>query len=368
MDQPNNNTYNKINTGVNICGFTCGGFGISVIATSIISALDRLRVPYIINSFIPPSHTGINNKKSIKQKYQSNIICCNPDTLKLLPSNYLSNKYNIGIWSWELETIPDNWKYQARLFDEIWVISDFMYNSLSKIIPNKIKKINIPIANRDILDKQTCKNIVNIESDEFLCLFIFDYLSDQNRKNPEAVIETFKKCFNNNEKCKLIIKSQNGNNVDLKLIESYINGDNRIIHISDFYNFDDTNILLNAADVYISLHRSEGLGLTLMESIILEKPVLCTNYSGNIDFCKKEWCMLVDYDIVNVHQSSLYNNLLGKHQHKFWADPIIKDAIKKLLIIYNNQEEYIEKSKIGKEWILKNYNISILEKQIYYSI
>jgi hypothetical protein len=37
----------------------------------------------------------------------------------------------------------------------------------------------------------------------------------------------------------------------------------------------------------------------MMEAIDLEIPVVCTNYSGNLDFCF-EGCELVDYDLVNV--------------------------------------------------------------------
>ena len=42
--------------------------------------------------------------------------------------------------------------------------------------------------------------------------------------------------------------------------------------------------LISLTDCYISLHRSEGFGLTLAEAMSLEKPVIATAYSGNLDF------------------------------------------------------------------------------------
>jgi glycosyltransferase involved in cell wall biosynthesis len=59
--------------------------------------------------------------------------------------------------------------------------------------------------------------------------------------------------------------------------------------------------LLNAADCYVSLHRSEGLGLGLAESMFLGKPVIGTAYSGNCQFMTEENSCLVRYALVPVN-------------------------------------------------------------------
>ena len=46
--------------------------------------------------------------------------------------------------------------------------------------------------------------------------------------------------------------------------------------------------LMAHADCYISLHRAEGLGLTMAEAMSLGKPVIATAYSGNMDFMTPE--------------------------------------------------------------------------------
>ena len=63
---------------------------------------------------------------------------------------------------------------------------------------------------------------------------------------------------------------------------------------------DDTLALLDLADCYASLHRAEGLGLGLAESMLMGKPVVATNYSGNLDFMTADTAYLVDYDLVPV--------------------------------------------------------------------
>ena len=39
-----------------------------------------------------------------------------------------------------------------------------------------------------------------------------------------------------------------------------------------------------ACDAYVSLHRSEGTGLTITDAMALGKPVIATGWSGNMDF------------------------------------------------------------------------------------
>jgi len=114
---------------------------------------------------------------------------------------------------------------------------------------------------------------------------------------------------------------------------------------------------MNSCDVYISLHRSEGLGLTLLESILLEKPTVCTNYSGNVDFCLPDWSELVEFRLVKVDEKSIYYRMIGENEDIYWAEPDIDDASKKLYKVYNNLNEYEKRAKEGKKWILENYDI-----------
>ena len=54
------------------------------------------------------------------------------------------------------------------------------------------------------------------------------------------------------------------------------------------YSFDDVLALMEACDVYVSLHRSEGLGLAMAEAMLMGKPVVATGYSGNTEFMNEE--------------------------------------------------------------------------------
>jgi hypothetical protein len=58
--------------------------------------------------------------------------------------------------------------------------------------------------------------------------------------------------------------------------------------------------LQRVCDAYVSLHRSEGLGLGMAECMAQGKPVIATAYSGNLEFMTESNSCLVDYALVPV--------------------------------------------------------------------
>ena len=46
--------------------------------------------------------------------------------------------------------------------------------------------------------------------------------------------------------------------------------------------------LVDACDAYVSMHRAEGFGRTLAEGMLLGKPVVGTDFSGNTDFLTQD--------------------------------------------------------------------------------
>ena len=71
----------------------------------------------------------------------------------------------------------------------------------------------------------------------------------------------------------------------------------------------------------LSLHRSEGFGRGIAEALLLEKPVIVTGYSGNMDFTNPQNACLVDYQLVDVGPDE-YPHAAGQR----WADPDLEQA------------------------------------------
>ena len=86
-------------------------------------------------------------------------------------------------------------------------------------------------------------------------------------------------------------------------------------------NRDEIYKFLGQSDCFVSLHRSEGFGLAIAEAMLLGKPVITTNWSGNTDFCDSENTFLVEYDLIKLVQD------YGPYKKgQIWADPSVEHA------------------------------------------
>ena len=60
--------------------------------------------------------------------------------------------------------------------------------------------------------------------------------------------------------------------------------------------------LMSSCDAYVSLHRSEGIGLTIADAMGLGKPVIATGWSGNTDFMDVSNAFPVGYRLVDARR------------------------------------------------------------------
>jgi len=157
-----------------------------------------------------------------------------------------------------------------------------------------------------------------LSPDEFVFLFSFDFNSFVARKNPEAVIAAFRRAFADGTRgVRLLIKSTNGERFRDRLdaLRRDVADDPRIEVRDAFLTREEMFGLQNVADCYVSLHRSEGYGLGMAESMYLGKPVIATRYSGNLDFMDDENSLLVDFNMVPLRRGD-YPYWKGQS----WAD------------------------------------------------
>jgi glycosyltransferase involved in cell wall biosynthesis len=84
---------------------------------------------------------------------------------------------------------------------------------------------------------------------------------------------------------------------------------------------DDVYTLEALCDAFVSLHRSEGFGLGLAESMFLGKPVIGTNWSGNRDFMDAKNSCPVDVSLVPIEEDH------GPYRKgQLWAEADIDQA------------------------------------------
>ena len=91
--------------------------------------------------------------------------------------------------------------------------------------------------------------------------------------------------------------------------------------------------ILAASDCYISLHRSEGLGLPMAEAMYLAKPVIATAYGGNSDFMNANNSLPLRYELVELDRD------YGPYEKgSVWAEPDVGQAAELMRWVYENRE------------------------------
>ncbi|WP_379966129.1 glycosyltransferase [Epilithonimonas sp. UC225_85] len=332
-----------VNYGINILGFINKQFGLGEGARANIRALKTTDVPFVINDFNADISKYITDSKenseeiSTRNPYNVNLIQINIDKLFSLMDNsdksYFSGKYNIAFWAWELENFPEESKVFFSLFNEIWVPSNFCAEAISKISPIPVIKImhSIEIENISYGRKD-----FDLPEDKFIFMTMFDYYSSIKRKNPIATIDAYEKSFGkNNPDVLLLIKTSISKEFpnDKKLLTDRIGDNKSIIVIEEILERDKLYGLMNCCDCFVSLHRSEGFGLTMAEAMYLGKPVIATAYSANNEFMNINNSFPVKYKLVKTGDQYYFST-----EKDIWADADIQHAAEQMSLVYNKEE------------------------------
>jgi len=91
--------------------------------------------------------------------------------------------------------------------------------------------------------------------------------------------------------------------------------------ISDDLTAPELRSLLLGAVGYVSLHRSEGLGINIFDAMAHGVPAIATGYGGNAEFLPKDYPLSVTSELTLVgHGNSPYP------PESLWADPNLSHA------------------------------------------
>jgi glycosyltransferase involved in cell wall biosynthesis len=240
--------------------------------------------------------------------------------------------YRIGNWYWELETVPPQFVVHARQLDEVWAPSRFIAQALQPVLPVPVIDLHPGVRIPDPADLGRAH--FGLDATQFLFAFAFDLASTLDRKNPLGLIRAFRRAFGPDEPVALVIKVSHGELYPedrQKLLRAA--QDAGVTVIDAVLPRDTSFALLNVCDCYVSLHRSEGFGLSLAEAMLLGKPVIATGYSGNLDFMGPDNSLLVDYRLVPIGRDVRTYAIPGGT----WAEPSTEHAARHMRWVYENR-------------------------------
>lgn len=326
----------SLSPGINLVGFAFGEFGLAEILRALARACELGDIPFVVNDL----DTRLNTRQADRRmtthvstdiRHSVSLMCVNPDVLAaarpLLERTHSAGGRVVGYWFWELETFPPAWAPALDTVDELWCATEFIATTLRRATDKPVVKI--PPALEIALRRPYRRAEFSLPEHRFLFLFTFDYNSFVGRKNPEGVIAAFRSAFPpERDDVGLIVKSVNGVHRPDRVasIRRLIGGDPRIHHLDAFLDRDQSYGLISVSDAYVSLHRSEGLGLGLAEAMALRKPTIATGYSGNLEFMDESNSLLVAHRLVPVAPGEY----LFDDPRFVWAEPDVDDAARKM--------------------------------------
>lgn len=324
---------------------------------------------YDVTSYSAFSETNAYKMNEIKTSPLSNIysrdsnhsahIFCLPafDFIGIFmredPRIFLS-KPIILFTQWELKSFPKEAEIIEILCDKIFCISNFCSKSISEILNNKslVETIEQPITPAVL--KGLNRKHFQLNNSDFIFYVGFDRNSSCTRKNPLGAIEAFQRAFPVNEdvKVKLIIKVI-GNQSSEQWNECLRRAlcDTRIIIFDKILLKDELNDLMNCCDCVVSLHRAEGFGRVLAEAMLLNKPVIGSAYSGNLDFMNNKNSFLISGKEVPIFKGEYIF-----YKNNVWFSPNIDECASIMRYLCNNPKKYKHIYSKNAQFIEKKYS------------
>ena len=256
------------------------------------------------------------------------VLHVNPPLLPLvlarLPRTVVRNRHRVGFWSWELQVAPTEWLLGARFVHAAWAPSSFTADALGGLLAQPIPVVRHPIAADPLVPAPVGRAELGLPPTAVVVLTSFNLASSFVRKNPLAAIAAFRAAFGDRTDRILALKVMNGDHfpVDFAQLSAAIAGAPNIRLITQVLSRPDSLALTAAADIVLSLHRSEGFGLVLAEAMLLGKPVVATDWSGALEFMDDSCAGLVRSRLVPVRDPRGVYSVRGA----LWAEPDIGHA------------------------------------------
>jgi len=332
------------NVGVNLVGWFKAQLGIGESVRLAAKALQTTNihsafVPLKVNCLSKHGDTTYDHLLADKNPYPINIFHIDapqsPEIDEAHGPRFRRNRRNIAYWAWELPEFPDSWIQYFSYFDEVWTPSEFVTRALSAKSP--VPVITVPHCIEFDRPKDVKRSAFNLPENQFLFLFAYDLNSYQERKNPGATIRAFKEAFSGADQADvgLVIKihSVENNQRDYDNLLSQLEGIKNIHLIDQILSREDVYKLMSVCDCYVSLHRSEGFGLTVAESMYLGKPVIATHWSATSEFLNTDCGLPVNFELIKLEHT------FGPYEKgQTWAEPNISHAAEQMQKIKNNPE------------------------------
>lgn len=354
-----------------VVGYLGGDFGLGVAARNSVRALEASRrlAATISVEERPPESTGdylrhiLGRASGPASERTPRTIESSEPLVTLFQMNPLEIAWHTSQWRpgvepgsrhvcvpfWEMPLVPRAWGPMLGAMDAVLAPTRFVQAACAHVVgPDRV--MHYPQAVFLPEGVKPDRDAWGLPGGHVAFVVSFDVGSDIDRKNPWTSVDAFQAAFPAEKDVLLVVKTKPWANVpqfvtQLEALRARVTGDERIRIVDRTLSYAEVLSLYASCDVMLSLHRSEGLGLHLMEAMSLGKVVVATGWSGNMDFMTEENSVPVPYRMVPVRTDHPhYLSEVGRPGQE-WAEASVDEAVVRLRAL---REDATRRRRLGE--------------------
>ncbi|WP_158879955.1 glycosyltransferase [Amycolatopsis anabasis] len=343
--------------GVNVAGYLTAELGLGEMGRIVHRVVRESGVPVVSvveeHSLTKTVRTALDHPDTAgRPRFPVSVLAVNSDYTALLLNSHPEvghHRYRIGLWAWELEEFPETMHAGFAHVDEVWTVSEFARRSIAAHSPVPVKVIPVPV-----LDPGPVTRPPREPGAPARFLFAFDFNSTGGRKNPWGVVTAFRRAFPGRDDVRLTIKATNGHlhTAAAERLRRAIGDDPRIELLDRYLGVDELAALYETSDAYVSLHRSEGFGLTVAEAMVRGLAVIATDYSSTTEFFTADCGWPIPYTMTEVGPG-----WVPYQQEAVWAEPDLDAAARALREVADDPAEARRRGAAAREHVLRTRSL-----------
>ncbi|GAB4261712.1 MAG: hypothetical protein Kow00122_18400 [Thermoleophilia bacterium] len=335
--------------GFNVIGYLSGDLGLGVSARNTVDTLLSRGEPVRVVDIVPPRGPGsekrfdhLRGRPGEEAPYAINLFHLTPPEIARLAYSRpswldLRGGFNVCVPFWELPRFPLPWLPPLKAMDLVLAPSRFIA-AAARTDLGRVPCVYHPQSVRLPPGVEADRARWGLPQDAVVFLVSFDANSDVERKNPWAAIEAFRRAAPSMPGALLLIKmlvrgAEGSAAAHIARLEEVAASVQGIKLLREELSYADAMSLYASADVVVSTHRSEGLGLVLMEAMSLGKAVIATGWSGNMDFTTAENSRLLEPRLTRVHGSLTQYSRLYVGRNVSWADVDVDEVARHMIAL-----------------------------------
>ena len=348
----------------------------------------------------------LGSDAALFQSLETRAIPYNVKIINLTPENFprFAERHcvNIGYTVFETDRIPEIWVRACNEMDGILVMSDWcreVFERSGVSVPVRsappgvdVQRFNNLAPPRDLdwlpvevyrgpkprltlkqrvrswLGRTLAANLPQprvAESSDFSSFFKFYSIFQwTERKNPVGLLKAYFAEFHRETDVCLVLKTYGRNfgarqrawvrhQIDEVARSLRIPRHPPVLLVGGMLSADQILNLHSACDCFVLPHRAEGWGMPHIEAMACGKPVITTDFSGNLEFTRPENSFLVPCQmtpICNMNWCRWYEGDMS------WAEPDLDALRRHMRHVYADRDDALRTGLRGREFVLRNFS------------